>query len=77
MATTILLVRHGQTEWNESSDFVAGMMSKLNSTGSNSKKDRSADSQSLETDGYLSSPLKRAVQTCRKDSTGLRPKSGP
>lgn len=64
MQTTILLVRHGQTEWNRSERFRGRYDIPLNQTGMGQaqKTARRIAAQWMPS-GLLSSPLSRAMQT--------------
>lgn len=61
---TILLVRHGQTEWNRIERFRGRIDLELNSTGLvQAQKTAAKINQFWKPDAVYSSPLKRAFQT--------------
>ncbi len=67
MATTILLVRHGQTEWNRIERFRGRYDVELNSTGiEQARRTAQRIVNHWKPTGIFSSPLKRAVQTAEK-----------
>lgn len=64
--TTILLVRHGQTEWNRIERFRGQFDLELNSTGlDQARKTAIRIQKSWKPDAIFSSPLKRALETAR------------
>ena len=64
MATTILLVRHGQTEWNRVERFRGQIDIELNSTGQEQARRAAQRIYSYwAPTAVLSSPMKRATQT--------------
>lgn len=64
MSTTILLVRHGQTEWNRVERFRGQYDVELNATGiEQAKKTALGIRKRWQPAAIFSSPLKRAVQT--------------
>ena len=64
MATTILLVRHGQTEWNRVERFRGQIDIELNSTGQEQARRAAQRIYSYWAPmAILSSPMKRATQT--------------
>lgn len=64
MSTTILLVRHGQTEWNRVERFRGQYNVELNATGiEQAKKTALGIGKRWQPAAILCSPLKRAVQT--------------
>ncbi|HMN15758.1 MAG TPA: histidine phosphatase family protein [Bellilinea sp.] len=67
MTITILLVRHGQTEWNRIERFRGRFDVELNSTGiEQARKTAQRIVEHWKPAGIYSSPLKRAIQTAEK-----------
>ena len=67
MTTTILLVRHGQTEWNRIERFRGRYDVKLNMTGiEQARRTAQRIVKHWKPTGIYSSPLKRATQTAEK-----------
>jgi len=67
MSTLIILVRHGQTEWNRIERFRGRYDLSLNDTGIEQAEKTAAHIQKMwKPVALYSSPLKRAVQTAEK-----------
>lgn len=61
--TRIILVRHGETDWNKEKVFRGRIDVPLNSTGLQQAKATGKALSGQEIDAIYSSPLKRAIQT--------------
>ncbi len=73
--TTILLARHGETDWNRESRFQGHADPPLNRTGSAQAVDLSVALMAEELAAVYSSPLRRALETAEvvAASHGLEP----
>jgi alpha-ribazole phosphatase len=66
MALEIILIRHGETEWNKERVFRGQMDMRMNSTGI-AQADATAEAlKDVVFDAIYSSPLKRAMVTARR-----------
>lgn len=61
--TTILLARHGETDWNREGRFQGHADPPLNETGRAQAAELAAELKGVELAGVYSSPLRRAVET--------------
>ena len=59
----IILVRHGQTEWNKDAHFRGRIDIKLNPTGITQAQSVADQLASLQISAVYASPLKRAIET--------------
>ena len=65
MATTIVLVRHGETDWNLEGRFQGHADTSLNATGRTGARRLAAELASEPVAALYSSPLARALETAR------------
>jgi phosphoserine phosphatase len=78
MTTTILLVRHGQTEWNRIERFRGRYDVELNTTGiEQARRTAQRIGKYWKPTGIYSSPLMRAIQTAEKIAQVCTPKVEP
>ena len=63
MATTIVLVRHGETDWNRDNRFQGHADTPLNEAGRRQARELAADLEAERFAAVYSSPLRRAHET--------------
>jgi broad specificity phosphatase PhoE len=63
--TTILLARHGETDWNREGRFQGHADPPLNETGRAQAAELAAELKEVELAAVYSSPLRRALETAR------------
>ena len=63
--TTIIYVRHGQTDWNKNLILQGRIDTELNATGKKQAKDIAKEVAKYKADVVFSSPLKRAYDTAK------------
>jgi broad specificity phosphatase PhoE len=73
--TTILLARHGETDWNREGRFQGHADPPLNETGRAQAAELAAELKDVELAAIYSSPLRRALETARMVAAehGLEP----
>ncbi len=71
MPTTIVLVRHGETDWNRQNRFQGHADPSLNDLGRAQARALAAELESERFNAVYSSPLKRAFETAQIVAAGL------
>ena len=73
--TTILLARHGETDWNREGRFQGHADPPLNATGHAQAAELAAELKDVELAAVYSSPLRRALETAQRVAAehGLEP----